>query len=1003
MRPLRIEFQAFGPYPERVEVDFTALAHRGLFVVAGDTGTGKTTLLDAMSFALYGTMPLKEAGEIRSHHADLDDRTEVRLTFQVGDETYVVERAPTQVRRGRTAVADRVTERAKVTLSRVVDGSTEPIANGVREADHRIQELVGLSATQFQRVVLLPQAKVTDFLLAGSGDREALLEQLFDGRVFDGVVEGLRRRRDAATQSVGAVDEQLRNLVASAESELHTAEELLAAGDASDEVDPREPASGTEPDQAEPPEGTDGADVESLQQRLAVATTALARLREDARAATESAGELATQLARAEELVSRFDRAKEFRAELDSLRADEPRVAEAAQAAESSARARPVVEAVAALVATREQLTAAIQEEERVVESARAHLLALGLEDAVVDPAAFRDELARLEEEHRVQVDRLGAAQRLRAEVTDLEQRLVTLQQSITEQTDLAQSTASTVAELERRIDEVSTRALDAGELAGRTAAARAAVDARRKLDEALVEESRASEDHVEQGQRHARLLQQYLATQVPQLAANLIDGEPCPVCGSVEHPSPGTDTAVEPVDLDQVDAAAALRDAAEVSRARAAQTVVELRLQLGERESVSEADLARAVTEAEEAEAAAGRARDDLQQLTAQREQLVLERDEARTGAAGLEGQREQAAQELDRRGEELRAADDQASGIDPDQVTARGSQLQSLRQLVAPLQAATATRTRTDGAVAQAQRTAAAALESSPFESEPEAGAALLDLDDELARLEERTKLNERIQEVAGALEALEQLDIPDEPPDVEALSTAAASAESRARSLNQRQTMVEAAVDRAGDHLTAHEHTSVQSGSARAELELVTRAHEICAKGGSLRFSLKRWVLAQELERVTLAANEHLRSMTNGRYALRVKRQVTDARTAHGLELEVFDAETGRARGTPSLSGGEQFQASLALALGLADVVSQGGVASGHRFEALFVDEGFGALDPDSLDDAIETLQALHATGRTIGVITHVEAMKERLHVGIQVERRPDGRGSRLTVLP
>jgi exonuclease SbcC len=140
-----------------------------------------------------------------------------------------------------------------------------------------------------------------------------------------------------------------------------------------------------------------------------------------------------------------------------------------------------------------------------------------------------------------------------------------------------------------------------------------------------------------------------------------------------------------------------------------------------------------------------------------------------------------------------------------------------------------------------------------------------------------------------------------------------------------------------------------------------------------------------------------------MTNGRYSLGVRPDTSDARKSQGLGLEVFDAETGKPRSTPSLSGGEQFQASLALALGLADVVSQGGTGSGHRFEALFVDEGFGALDPDALDDAIETLQSLHATGRTIGVITHVEAMKERLHVGIQVERRPDGRGSQLTVRP
>jgi DNA repair exonuclease SbcCD ATPase subunit len=142
--------------------------------------------------------------------------------------------------------------------------------------------------------------------------------------------------------------------------------------------------------------------------------------------------------------------------------------------------------------------------------------------------------------------------------------------------------------------------------------------------------------------------------------------------------------------------------------------------------------------------------------------------------------------------------------------------------------------------------------------------------------------------------------------------------------------------------------------------------------------------------------LAANAHLARMTGHRF--RLQRSTT---TRSALTLEVFDAHAGRARSTRSLSGGEQFQASLALALGLADVISQGGTASGRQFEALFVDEGFGSLDLDALDDAIEALAALQAGGRIVGAITHVEAMKERLHVGIEVRARREGHGSTLVV--
>ena len=200
-----------------------------------------------------------------------------------------------------------------------------------------------------------------------------------------------------------------------------------------------------------------------------------------------------------------------------------------------------------------------------------------------------------------------------------------------------------------------------------------------------------------------------------------------------------------------------------------------------------------------------------------------------------------------------------------------------------------------------------------------------------------------------------------------------------------------------------LGRHDSLVAGSGSVRVDHERAERAYAVCNNGGALSMSLKRWVLTRELDRVTAAANVHLRHMTAHRYSLQRRGQVTDGRRSFGLDLEVLDATTGLPRSTTTLSGGEQFQASLALALGLADVVSHGGSASGKRFEALFVDEGFGSLDPQALDDAIEALHQLHSTGRMVGAITHVEAMKQQLHVGIAVTRLPDGGGSTLVVNP
>ena len=176
---------------------------------------------------------------------------------------------------------------------------------------------------------------------------------------------------------------------------------------------------------------------------------------------------------------------------------------------------------------------------------------------------------------------------------------------------------------------------------------------------------------------------------------------------------------------------------------------------------------------------------------------------------------------------------------------------------------------------------------------------------------------------------------------------------------------------------------------------QASLKRKVHSVCASKTATRVALPRWVLAAELERMADIGNVHLSRMSEGRYTIRrCDASSGGGRGARGLDLEVLDAHTGRARDASTLSGGEQFLASLSLALGLADIASQGGRAAGHVYEMLILDEGFGTLDPDALDKAIEAVDHVQASGRTVGIITHVAEVKQRVSARLEVTRTPSG---------
>jgi exonuclease SbcC len=327
----------------------------------------------------------------------------------------------------------------------------------------------------------------------------------------------------------------------------------------------------------------------------------------------------------------------------------------------------------------------------------------------------------------------------------------------------------------------------------------------------------------------------------------------------------------------------------------------------------------------------------------------------------------------------------------------------LNQVERCIANCREASQTVIKTQAMAKASASTLAEALAASPFTSVDEAQAVALD-PEELARLEAKiVDFDTRDTANQTLLSENLKLELPEVRPDATELDVSAQAARAAAEKASGAVSQIAGHLDFAKSNLTAARTINEGSEVAFERSNSLQTLAKTCDGQGPKRIALETWVLAGELERVAAAANHHLQKMTNGRYRIERSDDSGHGGRQSGLDLRVLDAHTGASRRPGSLSGGEQFQASLALALGLADVIGHGGNANGRVFEALFVDEGFGSLDPDSLDQAVDALTHIQASGRTVGVITHVEAMKENLAMGIRVDRLPNGKGSTLTVRP
>ncbi|WP_308465659.1 SMC family ATPase [Rathayibacter soli] len=971
MRINRVTITGFGPYKDEQTVDFDAYADDGIFLIGGKTGAGKSSILDAICYALYNGVPRYDDTEarLRSDHCGPDDPTLVTLEFTVGELRYRIERSP-DYERPKKRGEGTTTAPAEARLARMEGDGWVGLHDGPRDVALAVDELVRLKKDQFLQVILLAQNRFQQFLLAKNDQRQTLLRTLFGTRRFRDYEESLLAASTALAKDVELGQQKASQYLTQAapllavEATLESVDAGLVllrdavsdAGVAASESDAQYRAAQLAHDERKT--------LHDRQQRRQRATNALAQLAQQAEA---------------------------IDADRVALRAAE--------------RADTVWPFVTARRAAASEETTALAEET----AARDSYAVFGAGEAAVSAASFTSAF-------------------IAAEVDRLSKLLGSLEMALTTETSLptlrkdVDTAAAARAAADARVDGYLVRqaalpallaavrgTLSAAQLLatteqsaqttlGRHTAARAAA----ALAAALVDQLRVAEEQTLQAGiartassaaldelRHRRL-----HGHAAELATQLVDGEPCSVCGSRAHPRPAhSDTPlITEADIQAAEDALA---AAEKTAKAAEKSSNALRVQLSEQTAkagdLSVDDLDELIRATELELRAARAAADEAVRAAAELQKLETEQ-------RALDEQLEAAREVRQAASAELTTAQTTLAAAEATTNTHRGEyETVAARHAALTEQSdAATTLARALAASAQAQQTLTAAasacteqLRASAFDTEDEAERSR-------ANVSEQEKLRVGIRTHDDALVAANATlaepdlqNLADETVDVETSRAALEAAESQrdtARALR--------------DQLIATEQQATglatDARNATAAVAALTERYEIVRKlaatlhgdtPNTKRMKLEAYVLAAQLEEIVAAANGRLRQMTGGRYLLEHSDALSFRNTQSGLGVTILDLHTGRSRSTNSLSGGETFLASLALALGLAEVVTSR--AGGITLDTLFIDEGFGSLDSETLEIAMATLDSLRAGGRTVGLISHAEAMKEQIPAKLAIE--------------
>lgn len=994
MRLLTLEFQALGPFAGHHQIDFTRFEPSGLYLLRGQTGSGKSTIIDAVTFALYGDVAGGQTStrdRLRSNFASRNTDTFVRLRFETSHGAFEVTRRPAYVKEGnKTATPASAT---LVKLDANYDPATDPFAGTGEEVATRasavtaeITRVVGLGRDQFLQTVVLPQGKFADFIHSSPAERKDVLEDIFGTQHFRRFSESLSLQSKAARAEF---DEQ-RSVVAFQAAQIsEEAGAALRLGDYAEAI------------------GYALTISNELEAKAARAEERLERAIADVREmeATEA------ERQRVQATTLRWKAATEHLAALEET-ADEHNQREA-----QLKHARAAL-ALNADLLSQERAASALEQAKTdacsridVIDEADADLrqTAFGALDALPwEEIRERDEeltrdLTRLEktEQDIEQLDQLCAqVEQLHATIGDLEQSASGHRARIDEFLEVEQKLETAIALLDQQGLTYGALADQKNELLLRLEASKSADKERTRLLESS-EEIGCKARELEQARAQAQdLAAKWINNSALELAAKLVDGEECIVCGATTHPHPyeGAPTDVLREDLDEARALVTQIETALEATRQSHQRTVETIKELNQKAGADTASLQIAYDEIDAQVAAAKHAGQTASQL---RKNLAESREHVEEYKAQIASDQAKIAantKDVENKTAEIRRLTqlvEQARGSFTsvaerrEKITIRQEQI---RRVIKTITAFEDARERH----AEAVSILADALANSTFNSASEVTSALLP-PEKISALEEKTSdynlaKHQAILDIDQTLRSgLVRTQYPKPLSGTlarlrrshnEAANACALAQNAYSQHVNQVSKL------RAGiENLQTLEK---ESGPIRLLAELAQGAR--LEDGTPIPFDT--WVIMRQFERVLEAANPYLERFSTGRYQLRrVSLDASKRRQQAGLGLAVIDLNTDVERSPASLSGGETFYSSLALALGLVEVISS--EAGGLDLKSMLIDEGFGSLDQDALDKVMIGLQRLRDSGRTVGVVSHVAEMQQRISDGIEIKHaKPKG---------
>ena len=1004
MRPIKLSMTAFGPFIATESVDFEVFGERPLFLINGATGAGKTTILDAICFALYGqtTGKEREAVQMRCDYADDKTTTSVEFTFELAGILYRILRIPEQTRAKKSG--DGVTtQKPRAELWQLGgDGSeTVLVPEKVTEATQKIEELTGLQVDQFRQVMVLPQGQFRRLLMADSKDREQIFSQLFETGIYKKIEDKLKQLASKVEASVKTLKSEQQGVLQTVSFDDAEALELAIVEKMPEQKAAAKLKKSKEAEYLVTLKALN--DGKALDENF----NQLTRLNNDL-TALEQQNDVNESKKNRLNLVEQALKIKPDYIEQLRTKAELKNVSEETDAAEKALQlSRDHLEKTTALFENSKRL-----EKDRDELKQRIELLKSYRQRASKVQLA-EGELKLASDAHQ------KSAVALESETKRLEQVKAQIKQSETERARLEQLLTKEI------VISAQAEKLKRAVLAKQRYESLLADKARwQKQFSAITETGKQAAAKKEQKDKDLKQLDfAWHSGQAAILASQLKQGQPCLVCGSLEHPAPVQATIELPND-DQREAAQQALEVAQNELMKAREDYSKLKSVL---ESL-EPQIADSVTQlgpfVDQSLAALKQQHEtmaaELQQMQKSRHQLVsIDKqlndnkrlvESAETQLNQLKKQFDDSKMQLQTRKTELEAAQKElpdeycqlakleeeisASEISLTNLTKQietaqqshaeaGKQHSSAEASLKALKARLKSTQKSEQASAKQWQ---AALDKSLFATFEEFQQADLSTEEQERLKAEVESFKTQLQTLKGAIQEREKSLAGKSQPSLEELQLALDKALELKSQADQEYQQLDKHLNRLQEAKKSYDKLAAKQKEHEQEYKTIGTLSNVANGHTGNKISLQRFVLGVLLDDVLLAASSRLTRMSKGRYNLIRKEDRAKGNKASGLEMEVEDTYTGKVRAVSTLSGGESFLASLSLALGLSDVVQA--YAGGIRLETLFIDEGFGSLDSDTLDLAIKTLIDLRNTGRMVGIISHVTELKEQIHMRLDV---------------